>query len=169
MAGEAERRVRVYLGLGSNINPEENMQLGVRELRWRFGPLDLSPVYRSRPLGFAGEDFLNMVVGLGTTEPVGALRELIDGIHDLAGRERGSGRFVSRPLDIDLLLYGDAVLDAPGCRVPRPDILRYSFVLKPLSELAPGLCHPETGRSMQDHWQDFDAGSHPLIPVPLVF
>jgi 2-amino-4-hydroxy-6-hydroxymethyldihydropteridine diphosphokinase len=169
MAGEPERRVRVYLGLGSNINPEENLRLGIRELRWRFGPLDLSPVYRSRPLGFAGEDFLNMVIGLDTTEQVGALRELIDGIHDLAGRERGSGRFISRPLDIDLLLYGDTVVDAPGYRVPRPDILRYSFVLKPLSDLAPGLCHPETGRTMREHWQDFDAGSHPLTPVPLVF
>jgi 7,8-dihydro-6-hydroxymethylpterin-pyrophosphokinase len=42
-------------------------------------------------------------------------------------------------------------------------------VLKPLSELAPGLCHPETGRTMREHWQDFDAGSHPLTPVPLVF
>jgi 2-amino-4-hydroxy-6-hydroxymethyldihydropteridine diphosphokinase len=126
-------------------------------------------VYRSRPLGFAGEDFLNMVVGLDATEPVGALRELIDAIHDLAGRERGSGRFVSRPLDIDLLLFGDAVMDVPGCRVPRPDILRFSFVLKPLSELAPGLRHPETGKSIREHWQAFDAGSHPLTCVPLVF
>lgn len=169
MKREPERPVRVYLGLGSNIDPEENLRLGIRELRWRFGPLDRSPVYRSRPLGFTGEDFLNMVVALDASEPVASLRETIEGIHDLAGRQRGSGRFVSRPLDIDLLLYGDAIVDEPGCRIPRPDILRYSFVLRPLSELVPELRHPDTGRTMREHWEEFDAGSHPLTPVPLVF
>ncbi len=169
MVLDAEEPARVYLGLGSNINPEENLRLGVRELRWRYGALDLSGVYRSHPVGFAGDDFLNMVVGLNTVERITDIREQIDRIHEHAGRDRGSGRFVSRPLDIDLLLYGDEILHPPHCRIPRPDILEYSFVLKPLAELAPGLRHPETGKTLREHWEAFAAGAQPLVAVPLVF
>ena len=59
---------RVYLGLGSNLFPEENLALAVRELRWRFGDVDLSRIYRSAPVGFEGEDFLNLVAGIDTDE-----------------------------------------------------------------------------------------------------
>lgn len=169
MRHEREPLARVYLGLGSNISPEENLRLGVRELRWRYGPLDLSPVYRSRAVGFAGDDFLNMVVGLDTATGIDEIREQIELIHDLAGRERGAGRFTSRPLDIDLLLYDDEILHRPNCNLPRPDILEYAFVLRPLTDLAPDLTHPETGGTMHEHWERFDAAAQPLTRVPLVF
>ncbi|HNP37733.1 MAG TPA: 2-amino-4-hydroxy-6-hydroxymethyldihydropteridine diphosphokinase [Woeseiaceae bacterium] len=159
---------KVYLGLGSNISAEENLALGIRELRWRFGSLNLSPVYRNAALGFAGDDFLNMVVGLETSDPPEELLAQIELIHALAGRNRGSGRYTSRPLDIDLLLYGDQVLDLPRCHVPRSDVLEYSFVLRPLAEIAPALVHPETGKTMLEHWQAFDAQNHALQVVHLV-
>jgi 2-amino-4-hydroxy-6-hydroxymethyldihydropteridine diphosphokinase len=158
---------KVYLGLGSNISAEENLRLGVRELTWRFGNLERSAVYRSAPVGFEGADFLNMVVGFETTESAAEILAQIELIHDMAGRDRGTGRYTSRPLDIDLLLYGDQVLDLPHCRVPRSDILKYSFVLRPLSELAPTLRHPQTDKTMQEHWQAFAADSHPLVDTNL--
>lgn len=169
MTRDADAPARVYLGLGSNINPEENLKLGVRELRWRYGSLDLSAVYRSHPVGFAGDDFLNMVVGLDTTERIADIREEIVRIQERAGRDRGSGRFVSRPLDIDLLLYDDEILRQPHCRIPRPDILEYGFVLRPLAELAPELRHPETGKTMREHWEAFEADTLPLAGVSLAF
>lgn len=159
---------RVYLGLGSNISPEENLRLGVRELRWRYGPLDLSPVYRSRAVGFTADDFLNMVVGLDSPDGIADIRDQIELIHDLAGRERGAGRFTSRPLDIDLLLYDDEIVRRPNCTIPRPDILEYGFVLRPLFDLVPDLEHPETGRTIRDHWEAFDEDPG-LTQVPLVF
>lgn len=159
---------RVYLGLGSNIDAEENLRLGLRELRWRYGELDLSPVYRSAALGFEGDDFLNLVVGFDSEDAPGDIQEQIETIHDLAGRDRGSGRFSSRPLDIDLLLYGDLVSSGPRVRLPRSDVLEYSFVLRPLAELDPGFVHPETGSSVSEHWQNFDAESHPLEPVSVI-
>jgi 2-amino-4-hydroxy-6-hydroxymethyldihydropteridine diphosphokinase len=161
--------VRVYLGLGSNISPEENLSLGVRELRWHYGFLDLSQVYRSRAVGFAGDDFLNMVVGLNTTESIAEIREEIERVHERAGRERGAGRFTSRPLDIDMLLYDNEIVRGPRYTLPRPDILQYGFVLRPLAELAPNLVHPETGRTMCEHWREFAAGAQPLTVVPVVF
>jgi 2-amino-4-hydroxy-6-hydroxymethyldihydropteridine diphosphokinase len=159
---------RVFLGLGSNIDAERNLRLGVAELRKRFGALDVSTVYRSAPVGFVGPDFLNVVAGLDSAASPATIHDHIEAIHELAGRRRSQDRFASRPLDIDLLLYGDLVLEDAGLRLPRCDILDYNFVLRPLAELAPDLVHPVTGRTLQQHWSSFDRDSHPLTAVELI-
>lgn len=158
----------VYLGLGSNIRPEENLSLGVRELRRRYKDVDVSSVYRSAAVGFDGDDFLNLVLRFRSEETPVEICSEIERLHDLAGRERGSDKWASRPLDIDLLLYDDLVLDERPVRVPRSDILEYSFVLGPLAELAPDLVHPVTGKTMLRHWQEFDAESQPLELVGVI-
>ena len=155
----------VYVGLGSNIDPELNLHLGIRELRERYGELELSAVYRSKAVGFEGEDFLNLVARFESNESPVSICEEIELIHNLTGRDRDSGKWESRPLDIDLLLYNDLVIDEPPVRVPRKDVLEYSFVLRPLAELSPDLVHPVTGKTMLKHWQEFDAASHPLDVV----
>lgn len=154
---------RVYLGVGSNIDPEENLQLGVRELRRLFGELTISSTYKSAAVGFEGPDFLNLVVGLETDKSPDEIHEQIDAIHKLAGRKTGVARYSSRPLDVDLLLYDDLVMDAPPLKLPRSDVLKYGFVLRPLAEIAPDLTHPLTGKRLKDHWQEFDDTAHPLI------
>jgi len=158
----------VYVGVGSNIDPENNLHLGIRELRDRYGELQLSAVYRSKPLGFDGEDFLNLVASFESDDLPQVICEQIELIHNLSGRESESGKWESRPLDIDLLLYNDLVMDERPIRVPRRDVLEYSFVLRPLAELAPDLAHPVTGKSMLEHWQEFDASSHPLDVVGVI-
>ena len=159
---------RVYLGLGSNIDPEQNLRLGIRELRQRYGDLDVSGVYQSAAVGFEGPDFLNLVVGLDTEAGPQDVHQHIEAIHNMAGRHRGEEKFASRPLDIDLLLYGDLIIDERPLRLPRSDILEYSFVLRPLAELAPELIHPATGLSMAEHWQAFDPSRDPLTPVDII-
>ena len=156
---------RVYLGLGSNIDPEHNLRLGIEELGKRFGDLQLSAVYRGAAAGFEGDDFLNLVVGLDTDASPTSISDEIEVIHELAGRRRGEDKFASRTLDIDLLLYDDLIVDEPPLRLPRSDILEYSFVLRPLAELAPALMHPCTGRTLAEHWQAFDQDSQPLTLV----
>ena len=157
----------IYVGLGSNIEPEEHLGLAIRQLRERYGQIDVSSVYRSAAVGFAGDDFLNLVARLRSEESAEQICEEIERLHDLSGRVRGSEKWSSRPLDIDLLLYDDRVIDEPPVRVPRSDILEYSFVLRPMAELAPDLVHPVTGKTMLQHWQEFDADSHPLELVGL--
>jgi 2-amino-4-hydroxy-6-hydroxymethyldihydropteridine diphosphokinase len=157
--------VRVYVGIGSNIEPVDNLRLAIRELRRRFGDLDISPVYRNRAVGFSGDDFLNLVAGFDTDMTVEEICAEIDAIHASAGRVRGAERFDSRSLDIDLLLYGQTVRAGPPVRVPRPDVLEYSFVLKPLVDIAPDTVHPETGRTLAEHWQAVDQDSHPMEKV----
>ena len=158
----------VYVGLGSNIDPEGNLHLGVAELRRRYGDLRISSVYRSAAVGFEGDDFLNLVAGFESDESPQAICEAIEAIHNMAGRDRKGGKWESRPLDIDLLLYNDLIEEQRPVSVPRNDILEYSFVLRPLAELAPDLVHPVTGKTMLEHWQEFDAASHPLELVGIM-
>ena len=150
----------VFLGLGSNIEPLENLRRAVTELRSRFRDVRLSAVYQSEPLGFQGEDFLNLVAQVTTDLTPFAVCRLIDEIHDLSGRKRGCAKFISRPLDIDMLSYDQLIQDEPPVRVPRADILEYGFVLQPLAEIAADYLHPQTGRSIADHLQDFDLSRH---------
>ena len=155
----------VFLGIGSNESPEENLRLAVRELGNRYGNLELSPVYKSASVGFDGADFLNLVLRFESEVSALSICNEIELIHNLAGRVRGSDKWESRPLDIDLLLYNDLILDEPPVRIPRDDILDYSFVLRPIAELAPAQVHPVTGRTLLEHWQEFDAQGHPLEEI----
>jgi 2-amino-4-hydroxy-6-hydroxymethyldihydropteridine diphosphokinase len=158
----------VFLGLGSNIDAEKNLRLAVSELRNVYGGLTVSPVYRSAPVGFDGPDFLNLVVALETDATPGRVLDQIERIHGMAGRCRGPDKFSSRPLDIDLLLYGDTVDPAPPLRLPRRDILEYGFVLRPLADIAPDLVHPLTGRRISEHLREFDVDTHPLTPIDVI-
>ncbi len=152
----------IYLGIGSNIDPKKNLEFALKELQKRFGRLDKSSVYRSKAYGFDGDDFLNMVVALDSgLTPIEVHTQLED-IQRIAGRDHDARGLSSRTLDIDLLLYDDLVADEPPIRLPRADVLRFSFVLGPLAEIAPELQHPETHQSYQEHWNNFDSASHPI-------
>ena len=154
----------VYLGLGSNIDPQANLKRALDALRQRFGELRQSSVYRSKAFGFDGDDFLNLVVRLETDLAPVDIHAEVEHIHGAAGRKRNSRGYSSRTLDIDLLLYDDLVIDDPPVRVPRPDVLQFSFVLGPLAEIAADYRHPLTKQRLRTHWEHFDLSSHPILP-----
>ncbi|KJV33287.1 2-amino-4-hydroxy-6-hydroxymethyldihydropteridine diphosphokinase [Luteibacter yeojuensis] len=158
---------RAYLSLGSNIDADKWLAAGVAELRTRFGPLVVSPVYRSRAVGFDGPDFLNLAVGLDSDLGPEALNDWLHALEDRHGRVRGGDRYASRTLDVDIVLYDDLVLSGPGhLELPRGE-LRHAFVLKPMADIAPGLRHPVTGETMAALWAAFPAGKEPLSVEPL--
>lgn len=154
---------KIYLGLGSNVEPHKHLRLGIRELSRRFGDLELSNVYSSKSVGFDGADFLNLVVGLEADCSPEDIHRAIEEIHVMAKRQRRETRYSPRTLDVDLLLYGDLVINDGPIRIPRSDILKYSFVLGPLAEIAPNLEHPETGKLIAEHWAEFDKEKHPIV------
>ncbi len=158
---------RAWLSLGSNIDREHNIRAAVAALAEAYGPLRLSQVYESEAVGFAGDPFYNMVVGLDTTQEVTSLVGRLHDIEQAQGRVRGADRFAPRTLDIDLLTYGDRVMREPGIQLPRDEITRFAFVLLPLSEVAGDERHPLTGKSYRELWQLFDKTTQPLWPVEL--
>lgn len=128
-----------YIGLGSNLDDP------LAQLRRATAALARLPdstiaatsgVYRSRAVGPGAQpDYLNAVVALATTlEPPDLLRKL-QAIETAQGRERGE-RWAARTLDLDLLLYGDRVVDTPGLTLPHPRIAERDFVLYPLAEIS---------------------------------
>ncbi|MYB35046.1 MAG: 2-amino-4-hydroxy-6-hydroxymethyldihydropteridine diphosphokinase [Gammaproteobacteria bacterium] len=153
--------IRVVLGLGSNINREENIARAVSAIRDEYGQLEISPVYETESVGFQGAAFLNLVVGLHSSLPVGQIRTHMQDIERFLGRVKGPKTFDDRVLDIDLLLYGD--LCDPELNIPRDEIARYAFVLKPLSDLYPNDVHPLTGESFLEMWRSFEDSSQRLI------
>jgi 2-amino-4-hydroxy-6-hydroxymethyldihydropteridine diphosphokinase len=142
----------VYVSVGSNVEPERHLRTAAVALADRFGLLRLSPVYRNRAVGFEGDDFYNAVIVLVTDAPVSEVLAELAGIEAANGRRRGEKKFAPRTLDLDLLLYGDAVIEEEGLRIPRDEITRYDFVLRPLLDLEPGLAHPRTGEPLADAW-----------------
>jgi len=156
---------QVWLSIGSNIDREANICGAVKSLREAFGELVLSSVYESKAVGFDGEPFYNMVVGLETDLPVRSLNNCVREIEKKYGRIRGGEKFSSRTLDIDLLLYGDEIINEGGLEVPRNEITRYAFVLLPLAEIAGNKRHPVDGRTYQELWEVFDRSKQLLWPV----
>lgn len=159
--------VQVYIGVGSNIEPERHIRVGLEELRRRFGPLTLSTIYANPAVGFIGADFLNLVAGFTTDWAVDAV---VAGLRDIEAAHQPASagpKFASRALDLDLLLYGDLVLQEPGLRIPRAGIIRYAFVLKPLAEIAGHRRHPVLGVTFAELWAAFDQSRETLRPVVL--
>jgi 2-amino-4-hydroxy-6-hydroxymethyldihydropteridine diphosphokinase len=132
----------------------------------KYGELQLSSVYESEAVGFEGDAFYNMVVSFDTSDSVDQVIKSLSEIEETRGRQRGSERFTSRTLDLDLLLYGNLVASGEGYHVPRDEIPRYAFVLWPLSELEPAMKHPQTGQTFLAMWDDFDKRNQPLLPIP---
>ena len=157
--------VRVFVSAGSNIDRRANLEAACKALNEDYGELELSPVYQSPAEGFSGPDFLNLVAGFRTEDLPGQVRQRLAELESLAGRDRSAGKFSSRTLDLDLLLYGDRI-DAT-LKLPHPDIERYAFVLKPLADLASDLRHPSTGATMTELWRSFPGSRHLQEAPPL--
>ncbi len=157
---------KVFVGIGSNIEPRTHIPHALRLLDERFGPLQVSQIYRCPAVGFDGDAFLNLVVGFTTGADPLMLVQALHCIEEHCGRPRAE-RMSSRRMDLDLLLYGDRIIDSDGLCLPRADILRYAFVLKPLAEMVPEQRHPVEQRSYAALWAGFDASGQLLQAVDL--
>jgi len=145
----------VYISIGSNVDQQKNISSCLKGLRKQFEQVKESATYENKAVGFEGDNFYNLVVGFETAMSVKELMNLFRQIECDHGRVRGGEKFSSRTLDIDLLLYDELILKEQGIDVPRAEITRYEFVLRPLAELAPDLIHPELKVSMSELWRDF--------------
>ena len=132
-----------YVGLGSNLGDREQLIRAAAEL---VGAARLSTIIETKPWGHEDQPrFLNAVAEVETRlEPQPFLTFLLD-VERRLGRERVGPRWGPRTIDLDLLLFGDRVVDEPGLVVPHPRLLERGFVLEPLAELVPALEIPGDG------------------------
>ena len=154
-------RSRAYLSLGSNLSAERNLRMAVAALRERFGEVDVSPVYRTQAVGFEGPEFLNAIVGIDSDIHPFALNDWVHALEEAHGRDGRDASYSNRPLDIDVIYFGELVLDGPGdFQLPRPE-LHHAFVLKPLADLAPDFVDPIRGMTLARLWS-----IHPAFASP---
>ena len=135
--------VTAYLGLGSNLGDrEENLRKTLSLLRDVGKITALSSVYQTEPWGYAEQpSFLNMVCGFRTSLSPPELLALAQEVERKLGRVR-TIRYGPRTMDVDILLYGDRIVDTPDLQIPHPRIPERAFVLAPLAEIAPDVGHP---------------------------
>jgi 2-amino-4-hydroxy-6-hydroxymethyldihydropteridine diphosphokinase len=153
----------VIAGLGSNLGDRfaalgRAMELIGEEAGKITGS---SSVWETEPWGFdADELFLNMVVVIRTTLEPARMMQLFRSIEGRMGRKRsGGGKYESRLIDLDILLWGNRVITMPGLEVPHPKLHSRRFVLEPLKEVAPDAVHPVTGLTVTEMLELCDDGS----------
>jgi 2-amino-4-hydroxy-6-hydroxymethyldihydropteridine diphosphokinase len=144
-------RTEVLLGLGANLgDPRRQLADAVARLRGLVEDVRVSSVYRTEPVGHRDQpDFYNLVVGGWTALPPLELLRGMMAIERALGRER---TFANAPrlIDIDLLAYGDVVMETPELTLPHPGIAHRGFVLHPLAEVAPDWVHPVLERTARE-------------------
>jgi 2-amino-4-hydroxy-6-hydroxymethyldihydropteridine diphosphokinase len=144
---------KAYLSLGSNVDAIRHLRIAVQALRERFGDVVLSPVYRTRAVGFDGPDFHNAAAVIESDLDPHALNAWLHALEDAHGRDRTGPRYGDRTLDIDIVLFDDCVVEGAGnLRIPRPE-LKHAFVLRPLAEIAPDVAVPGDGRTLAQLWR----------------
>lgn len=155
---------RVYLSLGSNIDPERHLGDALRALRERFGTIEASSTYRSAAVGFAGAAFLNSAAAFDCRLARADLRDWLHALEDASGRDRNLPRYADRTLDLDIALWcegGQCTSDLSRGEFER------AHVLAPLADIAPDLREPFTGATLIDRWKQLAPSLPKLHRLPL--
>lgn len=156
-----ELHQRVYVALGSNLGDrEQHIVSASQEISQLPACVDFrcSALYQTDPMGPQNQpDYLNAVCEFGYTGVAHELLKQLKAIEKLHGRVKTTTRWTARPLDLDILLFGDRKINDPDLQIPHVGIAERSFVIWPLLELQPDLQIPGLGAlsDLQEHCQKF--------------
>ena len=141
----------VFIGLGSNLGDREvNLNKAIQLISQGLPVLATSSLYQTVPEGYGNQpDFLNSVAHVDTDATAGELLKILGGIEMLMGRERAFTN-APRTIDLDLLFFGEAIINQPDLEVPHPRLHQRAFVLVPMAEIAPDFVHPVLHKSMKE-------------------
>ena len=161
-----------YIGIGSNVGDRKANCLQAFELLAEAGRvISVSSLYYTEPVGYKEqEDFINAVAALETDLPPADLLALCHSIEDRLGRTR-TVRWGPRTVDLDILLYGDVVMNQADLVIPHPLMATRKFVLAPLVELAPEALHPVLRKTVAQLFRELQ-NSHTVVkckpgtPIP---
>jgi 2-amino-4-hydroxy-6-hydroxymethyldihydropteridine diphosphokinase len=158
----------VYVAAGSNVEPERNLARACGEISASWPDARYSRAYRNVAVGFAGPDFINLVVGFSTDQTIDIVITRLREIETLCGRPRNAPKWASRAMDLDVLLFGARIEKTAEYTLPRPDLLKRPYMLGPMAELAPQEMHPTANKTIGELWNEFDRGAHEMTPVSIV-
>jgi 2-amino-4-hydroxy-6-hydroxymethyldihydropteridine diphosphokinase len=160
----------VFISVGSNLgNRRDNCCRGIAALADTDGCrlVSRAPCYRTEPVGFTDQDlFVNTVVRIDCRLAPGALLSRLKEIETAAGRKPSVVRFGPRVLDMDILLFGDRVIDEPGISIPHPRMHERRFVLIPFCDIDPEIFHPVLGEKMTALLHRLDGSGQKVDPYP---
>lgn len=162
-------RTPVLIAIGSNIERERNLPQAIVALGQQpdIELQAVSPIYESRPVGAttAQPPYYNAAALVETRLAAATLKEILLAIEESQGRVRTADKFAARPIDLDIALYGQHILDMNGRHIPDPDIVSFPHVAVPLADLAPDWVHPELGLRLADIAAGFSGTSKALQKI----
>ena len=142
---DIEKNHKVFVGIGSNINQILHIKKCIKAFEGKFTNIELSPTYESSSMGFDGPNFYNLVACFTTDLEIDLLKKFLKKVEIDNGRSFGEVKFSSRTLDIDILYYDDLIDEEMN--IPRSEIIKFDFVLRPLYDLSPAHIHPVTKKT----------------------
>ncbi|MBN1666394.1 MAG: 2-amino-4-hydroxy-6-hydroxymethyldihydropteridine diphosphokinase [Anaerolineales bacterium] len=150
--------VNCLIALGSNIDPQENLPKGIHLLGQSVEIIQTSQAWQTPAVGTSGPDFLNAAVLVNTNLTAEQLRNrVLRPIETVLGRVRSADKYAPRPLDLDIVVYENRVLD--------PDLWTQAHVAVPAAELCPELLHPQNGLNLKQHARNLAADKR-IQPIP---
>lgn len=144
----------VFIGLGSNLGDRvDYLSRAIAEIEFFSSVIKKSSVYETDPVGYKDQGkFLNMVIEIETSVSPEQLIEKLKAIEKRFGRKRGGIRFGPREIDLDVLFYGDAMVNEKNIEIPHPRMHERGFVLDPLNEINPFFIHPKFNKTIHQLW-----------------
>lgn len=160
--------MQCFVSVGSNVEKEKNIVAGLNSVFEIFGELQISPIYETAAMGFLGDNFYNLVVSFESNLSALGVFKILRELEFKHGRLPNSQKFSPRTLDLDLLLYGNEIIETQTLKLPRSDIEKYLFVLQPLADIAPTLKHPILQKTYAEMLVSFSdaTGNNSLKVVP---
>ncbi|OLS19492.1 MAG: 2-amino-4-hydroxy-6-hydroxymethyldihydropteridine pyrophosphokinase [Candidatus Heimdallarchaeota archaeon LC_2] len=145
---------KLFITIGSNINPEDNINLAIAQLEQSFGEIQLSRLYRSQAVfgpqsSEPQDDYINGAILTKSNLSSFSIKfNILRKIETRLGRVRTADKFASRTIDLDIAFYGSIIIDESNIRIPDPEIIKRGYLISPLCDLDPEYYHPEENISL---------------------